>query len=101
MGLSKTEQRLAKLERELAFVKAQGLTKDEQEVLLNQESAPFFKNHSNKLVWLIILIQFFLIIYLIMKMEDLNQNFKSSSQDIENQAEGISIPKRDQPFILP
>ena len=82
-------------------MKAQGLSKDEQDVLLNQESASFFKIHSNKLVWLIILIQFFLIIYLIVKVEIFNQNAGSRSQDIENQAEGISIPKRDQPFQLP
>ena len=96
----KLEKRIAKLEREVSFVKAQGLSIDEQNVLLNQENASFFKKRSTVLIWVLILIQFVFVFYLFFQIEFNDKNNKNF-QGLENQDKNSSVPKRNQPFQLP
>lgn len=97
MNLNQLEERITKLEREVTFVKAQGLSRDEQEVLLDQHASSRYKNRSIKLIWTMLGVQFLFIFYLYYKSE----LFAFKVQKLENQAEDKSAPVRNQPFKLP
>lgn len=101
MNPSKLEQRIAKLEREITFVKAQGLSRDEQEVLLQEEGSAFIKNPSIFKLWVVIALQFGLIFYLFYKSEIEGVQSTETTQSTEIQSKDILSPKRNQPFMLP
>ena len=94
------EQRVAQLERELAFLKSQGLTRDEQDSLLDS-AGPDASSRSKNLLWTIVALQWFLtiglVIFLFLRYESLDV---SASKALAPPLK-VQPPVKGQPFLLP
>ena len=95
------EERVAQLERELTFLKSQGLTRDEQDSLLD----PSRDDGSSPLqiwLWIAVILQFFMSVglFFFMGSRDHIESPLSNDHGLERHLQG-QAPEKGKPFLLP
>jgi hypothetical protein len=93
------EQRLAQLEKEMAFLKSQGLSRAEQEGLLNSSQGGKRSSSQKGLVVWLVLLSACVTFMLVDKFALDSKNDSKATRDFPHAAEPNL--KRDVPFSLP
>jgi hypothetical protein len=94
------EARVAQLERELAFLKSQGLTRDEQDSLLGSTGGDVL-SRSEKWLWVLMLLQWGVIFSLAILIFFWGKSTGAPSLDVKEKALEAELPEKGKPFLLP